>query len=129
MMAENDVMEMAKRGVPSVWIWFLRWLGSELHVFIAHEHNAVGRFYEVESYGPDNRTAMAGPTVTRNGSVRIQPLPSIHWGPRNNTNIQKSAILFALNPRRQRTGILFLENYWLKNKRAVDKGKNGGADV
>jgi hypothetical protein len=24
--------------------------------FIAHTHNAIGRFYEVMGYGPDNRT-------------------------------------------------------------------------
>ena len=52
------------------------------------------------------------------------PLPSIQWGPRNNTNIQQSAILIALNhvAKNKET---YLENYWLKNKRAADKGKSG----
>ena len=51
------------------------------------------------------------------------PLPSIKWGPRNNTNIQESALLIALNyvAKNRET---FLENYWLKNKRAVNKGRN-----
>lgn len=52
------------------------------------------------------------------------PLPLIKWGPRNNVNIQKSAILFALNYTAKNKD-MFLENYWLKNKRSVDKGKDG----
>src|SRR4029077_11628888 len=48
-------------------------------------------------------------------------LDSITWSPRANTNIQESAILFALN-RVAKDKEMFLENYWLKNKRAVAKG-------
>jgi hypothetical protein len=50
------------------------------------------------------------------------PLPYIKWGPRNNTNIQQSALLFSLN-HIARNKDLYLENYWLKNKRAVDKAR------
>src|SRR5260221_7757173 len=41
-----------------------------------------------------------------------------------NTNIQESALIITLNyvATNKET---FLENYWLKNKRSVDKGKNG----
>ena len=52
------------------------------------------------------------------------PLPYIKWGARNNTNIQESAILFALN-HVAKNKEMYLENYWLKNKRAVAKGSNG----
>jgi hypothetical protein len=93
--------------------------------FIAHSHNAIGRFYEVASYGPDLREQAAPPTVSSREWFRPNPpLPSIKWGPRNNTNIQESALLIALNhvAKNKET---YLENYWLKNKRAVDKGKNG----
>ncbi|HSU97088.1 MAG TPA: M14 family zinc carboxypeptidase, partial [Gemmatimonadaceae bacterium] len=55
MMAENDVMEMTKRGVPGVWTYgyYDGWTPNYLF-FIAHTHNEVGRIYEVQSYGPDN---------------------------------------------------------------------------
>jgi hypothetical protein len=134
MMAENDVMEMAKRGVPGVWTYgfYDGWVPNYMF-FIAHEHNATGRFYEVQSYltgNPQNDSSGIG-TVTPGATVTSKewfrpnpPLASIKWGPRNNTNIQESAILFALN-RVATDKHLFLENYWLKNKRAVDKGKNG----
>ena len=54
------------------------------------------------------------------------PLPSIKWGPRNNTNIQQSALLFALHQVAQNKE-LYLENYWMKNKRSVERGKAGPA--
>jgi zinc carboxypeptidase len=126
MFAKNDVMEMTKRGVPGVWTYgfYDGWVPNYMF-FIAHSHNAIGRFYEVASYGPENRTQTAGGNVTSREWFRPNPpLPSIAWGPRNNTNIQQSAILISLNYT-ARNKDTWLENYWLKNKRSVDKGKNG----
>ena len=125
-LAENDVMEMTKRGVPGVWTYgyYDGWVPNYM-IFIAHSHNAVGRFYEVQSYGPD--TSEVRPTATALSREWYRPNPPlsfIKWGPRNNTNIQESALLFSLShvaKNRQ----LYLENYWLKNKRAVDKGRTG----
>jgi Zinc carboxypeptidase len=125
-LAEADVMEMTKRGVPGVWTYgfYDGWVPNYMF-FIAHSHNAVGRFYEVQSYGPDNYVARAGATTTSKEWFRPNPpLPEIKWGPRNNTNIQQSALLFSLQ-HVAKNRELYLENYWLKNKRAVDKGKNG----
>jgi hypothetical protein len=126
MLAENDVMEMTKRSVPGVWTYgfYDGWVPNYMF-FIAHSHNSIGRFYEVQSYGPDPYEVRPGPTVTSKEWFRPNPpLPSIKWGPRNNTNIQESALLFALN-HVAKNKELYLENYWLKNKRAVDKGKSG----
>src|SRR6185436_1136066 len=126
MLAENDVLEMTKRGVPGVWTYgfYDGWVPNYM-IFIAHSHNATGRFYEVQSYGPDNGEVRAGATVASKEWFRPNPpLPFIKWGPRNNTNIQQSAVLFALN-HVARNRHLYLENYWLKNKRSVDKGRNG----
>ncbi len=126
MLAENDVMEMTKRGVPGVWTYgyYDGWVPNYM-IFIAHSHNAVGRFYEVQGYGPDPTDVRPGATALSKEWYRPNPpLPFIKWGPRNNTNIQESAILFSMNhvaKNRQ----LYLENYWLKNKRAVEKGRNG----
>ncbi|HWK09604.1 MAG TPA: M14 family zinc carboxypeptidase [Vicinamibacterales bacterium] len=126
MLAENDVMEMTKRGVPGVWTYgfYDGWVPNYMF-FIAHGHNAIGRFYEVQSYGPDPYTVTPGATTTSREWFRPNPpLPSIKWGPRNNTNIQESAALFALS-HVAKNRELYLENYWLKNKRAVEKGKTG----
>ena len=122
MLAKNDVMEMTKRGVPGVWTYgfYDGWVPNYMF-FIAHSHNAIGRFYEVQSYGPDNYEVRAGATTTSREWFRPNPpLPSIKWGPRNNTNIQQSGVLFSLN-HVAKNQELYLENYWLKNKR-VDRG-------
>jgi hypothetical protein len=93
--------------------------------FIAHTHNSIGRFYEVQSYGPDNYVVKPRPTTTSREWFRPNPpLDSINWGPRNNTNIQESAILFSLQNVAKNKD-LYLDNYWRKNQRAVNKGKSG----
>jgi len=125
-MAENDVIEMTKRGVPGVWTYgfYDGWTPNYMFT-IAHAHNATGRFYEVASYGPDNRTLRVGGTTTSREWFRPNPpLPEIQWGPRNNTNIQESAALFSLKYMADHRG-WFLENYWLKNKRSIAEGVEG----
>ncbi|HET8769940.1 MAG TPA: M14 family zinc carboxypeptidase [Gemmatimonadaceae bacterium] len=126
-MAQADVMELTKRGVPGVWTYgfYDGWTPNYLF-FAAHAHNAIGRFYEVQRYGPDNvENLRVGATTTSREWFRPNPpLPSIKWGPRNSVNIGESGVLFSLehfaNNRAQ-----YLENYWLKNKRSVDKGRTG----
>jgi hypothetical protein len=126
LLAKTEVMEMTKRGVPGVWTYgfYDGWTPNYLF-FIAHTHNAIGRFYEVMGYGPDNRVVRAGESTTSREWFRPNPpLPEINWGPRNNTNIQQSALLIALNhvAKNKET---YLENYWIKNKNAVKKGTDG----
>jgi Zinc carboxypeptidase len=126
LLAKNDVMEMTKRGVPGVWTYgfYDGWVPNYMF-FIAHSHNATGRFYEVQSYGPDNYVVNAGATTTSREWFRPNPpLPRINWGPRNNTNIQESAILFTLSNVAKNKDT-YLDNYWIKNRNAVNKGKNG----
>ncbi|MGD0301822.1 MAG: M14 family zinc carboxypeptidase [Bryobacteraceae bacterium] len=127
LLAETEIMEMAKRGVPGVWTYgfYDGWVPNYLF-WIAMTHNSFGRFYEVQSYGPDIVDNLRlQPAVTSREWFRPNPpLPSIKWGPRNNTNIQESALLFALHQVAQ-SKELYLENYWMKNKRSVEKGKTG----
>ncbi|HET9425584.1 MAG TPA: hypothetical protein VFO55_09445, partial [Gemmatimonadaceae bacterium] len=54
---------------------------------------------------------------------RPNPTPDdIRWGNRANTNIQQSAVLISLkNVAENREK--YLENYWIKNRNAVNKGK------
>jgi hypothetical protein len=93
--------------------------------FIANAHNSIGRFYEVQSYGPDNYEVRPPATTTSREWFRANPpLPHIKWGPRNNVNIQQSGVLIALN-HVAKNREMYLENYWLKNKRSVEKGRGG----
>jgi Zinc carboxypeptidase len=125
LLAKTEVMEMTKRGVPGVWTYgfYDGWVPNYMF-FIAHSHNAIGRFYEVASYGPDLREQAGGGVTSREWFRPNPPLPTIKWGPRNNTNIQQSALLIALNHVAKNKDT-YLENYWIKNKRAVERGKTG----
>jgi hypothetical protein len=124
-LAKYEVSEMTKRGVPGVWTYgfYDGWVPNYLF-FIANSHNAIGRFYETQSYGPQKQEVTLGATQTSREWFRPNPpLPKINWGPRNNVNMQQSGVLIALNyvAKNKET---FLENYWLKNKRSVERGKN-----
>jgi hypothetical protein len=127
LLAQTEQMEMAKRGVPGIFSYgyYDGWVPNYLF-WMAITHNSFGRFYEVQSYGPDVvENLQLQPTATSREWYRPNPpLPSIKWGPRNNTNIQESTLLIALNKVAQDRE-LYLENYYLKNKRAIDKGKQG----
>lgn len=127
LLAETEVMEMTKRNVPGVFTYgfYDGWVPNYLF-WIAVTHNSFGRFYEVQSYGPDIQKGLKlPPSVTSKEWFRSNPpLPTIDWGPRNNTNIQESAILFALN-KVATDRETYLENYWIKNKNAVDIGRSG----
>src|SRR3954468_13613037 len=100
LLGQTEVMEMAKRGVPGVFTYgfYDGWVPNYLFR-MALTHNSFGRFYEVQSYGPDlNANLQLGATATSREWFRPNPpLPSIKWGPRNNTNIQESALMLALN--------------------------------
>ena len=127
LLGETELMEMTKRGVPGVFTYgyYDGWVPTYLF-WIALTHNSFGRFYEVQSYGPDvqNNLQLGANATSREWYRPNPPLPSIKWGPRNNTNIQESAILIALN-KVAKDRELYLENYYLKNKRAIDFGKTG----
>jgi len=126
-LAETEIMELTKRGVPGVWTYgyYDGWVPNYLF-WIAITHNSFGRFYEVQSYGPDvsANLQLGGQTISREWFRPNPPLASVKWGPRNNTNIQESALLFALS-QVGKAKETYLENYYLKNKRTIEKGKEG----
>ena len=115
---------MTKRGVPGVWTWgfYDGWVPNYLF-FIGNSHNAIGRFYETQFYGPMNQEITLGAAQTSREWFRANPpLPKIKWGPRNNVNMQQSALLLALSYVAKNRE-WFLENYWMKNRRSVESGK------
>ena len=125
-LADNDVREMTRRGVPGVWTYayYDGWMPNYMF-FIAHSHNAIGRFYEVQGYGPDPYTVRPGKEATTRDWFRpLPPAASMKWGPRNSVNILQSALLVSLHHVADRRD-MYLDNYWLKNKRSVDKGRSG----
>ena len=128
LLAYHEIEEMTKRGVPGVWThgFYDGWAPNYM-LYIATGHNAIGRFYETfGNGGADTRERSLPPAQTSRLWYRPNPpFPRVNWSMRNNINMQESAILFAMNfvaKEKER----FLNNFYLKSKRAIAKASNEG---
>ncbi len=128
LLAYHEVGEMTKRGVPGVWThgFYDGWAANYMF-YAANGHNAIGRFYETYGgRGADtfDRTVRASQT-TRTWYRPNPPLEKVKWSIRNNINLQQSALLLAMNfVAREKER--FLENFYLKSKRSVEKAFKEG---
>ena len=128
LLAYHEIEEMTKRGVPGVWThgFYDGWAPNYM-LYIATGGNSIGRFYETfGNGGADTRER----TLTANDTNRVwyrpnPPFPRVMWSMRNNINMQQSALLFAMNFVANNTE-RFLNNFYLKSKRSVDKASNEG---
>src|SRR5215831_10092254 len=122
LLAQNEMMEMAKRNVPGVWTYnyYDGWVPNYMF-WIGVTHNSIGRFYETQSFSGQNYSV--SPNQSREW-YRPNPTPNdIMWGPRANVNMQESAILITMN-NVARNKDTFLENYYLKNKHTIERGRS-----
>ena len=127
LLAYHEVEEMTKRGVPGVWThgFYDGWAPNYMF-YVANGHNAIGRFYETfGNGGADTMDRTVGAQSNRDWFRPNPPQPRVKWSLRNNVNMQQSAILLAMNfvsNNKER----FLQNFYLKSKRAVAKAANEG---
>ncbi|HEU4714304.1 MAG TPA: M14 family zinc carboxypeptidase [Pyrinomonadaceae bacterium] len=127
-LAYHEIEELTKRGVPGVWThgFYDGWAPNYM-LYIATGRNSIGRFYETfGNGGADTRERTLGANQTSRVWYRPNPpFPRVNWSMRNNVNMQQSGILFAMNliaRDRER----FLNNFYLKSKRAIAKATNEG---
>jgi hypothetical protein len=127
-MAYYEIEEMTKRGVIGVWThgFYDGWAPNYL-LSIANNHNAIGRFYETfGNGGADTRVRTLPADATSRDWFRPNPpLPKVKWSARNNINMQESAILFGMHNVAD-NGAQFLNNFYLKSRRSVEKAKKEG---
>src|SRR5216684_807001 len=127
-MAYHEIEEMTRRGVIGVWThgFYDGWAPNYL-LSIANNHNSIGRFYETfGNGGADTRVRTLRPPDTSREWYRPNPpLPKVKWSARDNINMQESAILFGMNNLAS-NGQKFLNNFYLKSKRAVAKARTEG---
>ncbi|HLL16982.1 MAG TPA: M14 family zinc carboxypeptidase [Pyrinomonadaceae bacterium] len=127
LLAYHEVEEMTKRGVPGVWThgFYDGWAPNYMF-YVANGHNSIGRFYETYGNGgADTMDRTVTQQAQRDWYRPNPPLPRVKWSLRNNVNLQQSALLLAMNftaNNRER----FLNNFYLKSKRAVAKASNEG---
>jgi hypothetical protein len=119
----NNVAQMQSFGMPGVFTHgdFDTWSPGYL-MFLAGMHNGISRLYETfGNGGADTEKRILRPEdYSRTWYRQNPPLPVVNWSQRDNNNYEQSALLSTLSYFSQNTRH-FLENYYMKSKRAVQK--------
>src|SRR5512141_2840094 len=125
LLAYREVDELTKLGVPGVWTqgFYDGWAPNSAF-YAANGHNSIGRFYETQGAG-DASTRVIAASPDRAWFRPNPPLRSALWSMRDNVNLQESGVLIGMN----HVATLkdkFLENFYLKSKRAIAKARAEG---
>lgn len=127
-LAYYEVEELTRRGIIGVWThgFYDGWAPNYM-IWAATGHNAIGRFYETFSNsGADTAEHSLTPSETSREWYRPNPpLPKVLWSARDNINLQQSGLLLGLYNVASH-GQEFLEDFYLKSKRAVAKARAEG---
>jgi hypothetical protein len=119
----NNVAQMQSFGMPGVFTHgdFDTWSPGYL-MFLAGMHNGISRLYETfGNGGADTEKRILEPEdYSRTWYRQNPPLPVVNWSQRDNNNYEESALLSTLSYFSHNTQH-FLENYYRKSKRAVEK--------
>ncbi|MGE5626446.1 MAG: M14 family zinc carboxypeptidase [Bacillota bacterium] len=128
MLGWNNVQQMTKFGMPGVFTHgdFDTWSPGYL-MFIAATHNGISRLYETfGNGGADTVTRYLDPSdYSRTWYRQNPPLPKVLWSQRDNNNYEQNGLLTSLYYFAE-NGKTFLNNFYLKSKRSVQKPGNGG---
>ncbi len=127
-LAYREIEEMTKRNVPGVWThgFYDGWSPNYM-LYAATGHNSIGRFYETfgQNGADTGIRSVPAASTSRTWFRPNPPMSRVNWSFRNNINMQQSAILFAMEEvasNKER----YLNNFYLKSKRAVAKGLTEG---
>jgi hypothetical protein len=119
----NNVAQMQGFGMPGVFTHgdFDTWSPGYL-MFLAGMHNGISRLYETfGNGGADTEKRILKPEdYSRTWYRQNPPLPVVNWSQRDNNNYEESALLSTLYYFSHNTHH-FLENYYGKSKRAIEK--------
>ncbi len=128
MLGWNNVQQMTAFGMPGVFTHgdFDTWSPGYL-MFLAAMHNGISRLYETfGNGGADTEKRILDPEeYARTWYKPNPPLPVVTWSQRNNNNYEETALLSTLSFFSRNTQ-QFLENYYVKSKRSIEKPQNSG---
>src|SRR5271169_6585874 len=128
MLGWNNVQEMTKFGMPGVFTHgdFDTWSPGYL-MFLAAMHNGISRLYETfGNGGADTEKRVLSPDqYSRTWYRPNPPYPTVLWSQRDNNNYEETALLSSLSYFAH-NGKFFLNNFYLKSKRSVEKPQNAG---
>ena len=149
MMANFEMAQFAKYGMPGVWTHgFVDMWSPGYLAFMSSNHNGMIRMYEIQGFSGANtqkmrlgnpsvnggRGATADQALTTAGrgnqSVRewYRPWPAtgeFDWSLRNNTNYGETGVITALQYTSQFPKII-LENFYVKSRNSMDAWKKDG---
>ena len=119
----NNVAQMEGFGMPGVFTHgdFDTWSPGYL-MFLAGMHNGISRLYETfGNGGADTEKRILTPEeYSRTWYRQNPPLPVVTWSQRDNNNYEESALLSTISYFSHNTHH-FLENYYIKSKRSIQK--------
>jgi hypothetical protein len=151
MMANFEMAQFAKYGMPGVWTHgFVDMWSPGYLAFMSSNHNGMIRMYEIQGFsgantqkmrlgnpnaaagrgragGPGGDDAAAAAAGRGNQSQRewFRPFPAtgeFDWSLRNNTNYVETGVLTALQYTAQFPKII-LENFYVKSRNSVETGR------
>ncbi len=124
----NNVAQMQTLGMPGVFTHgnFDTWSPGYL-MFLAGMHNGISRLYETFGNGgaDTERRVLRPEEYSRTWFRQNPPEPIVTWSQRDNNNYEETALLTTLSYFSQHTHH-FLENFYTKSKRAIEKPSRDG---
>ncbi len=124
----NNVQQLQSFGMPGAFTHgdFDTWSPGYL-MFLAAMHNGISRLYETFGNGGADtvKRILTPDEYSRTWFRPNPPYSTVEWSQRDNNNYEQTALLttlsyFAHNSRH------FLDNFYLKSKRSVEKPKTSG---
>ena len=131
LLANNDVTQLSALGMPGVWTWgFFDGWWPGYAMWVANNHNAIGRFYETfgnagaDTYVRDLATQrFAGELVTSRQWYRAwPPTKKVRWSARDNVNYMQAGVLASLGFTAD-NGSQLLRNFYQKGVNSLDRGR------
>lgn len=130
--ANHEITALAAQGLPGAFTWAFYdgwWPGYG--IWVANNHNSVGRFYETFGNAGANTylrdladQRYAGDLVTSREWYRPDPATEkVVWSARNNINYMEAAVLASLDYT-ARNKVQLLTNFYQKGANSIKKGKD-----
>jgi hypothetical protein len=128
MLAYDNMARMQSFGMPGAFTHgsFDTWSPGYL-MFLASMHNGISRLYETfGNGGADTEKRILSPgEYSRTWFRPNPPLPTVLWSQRDNNNYEQTALLSTLSYFAHNSKF-FLNNFYLKSKRSVQKPGDAG---
>ncbi len=131
LLANHDVAALTAQGQPGVWTWgfYDGWWPGYL-LWIANNHNGIGRFYETFGNAGANtfvrdlsNQRYAGDSATSRQWYRAwPPTRKLRWSARDNANYMQAGVLASLGYAAT-NGAALLRNFWQKGMNNVTRGR------